>query len=128
MEMAQEVPRTTRENVEAMLLAAGFKPAPGAIFGERGGEVHVSTPDGLYFNHAYAAKGLKPLDVQVIVVGPVRLSPVEIAEKLDDYWVHSLEVLPSDAENVYAAQVIRERGFISIILRNWQDEPRPSAR
>jgi hypothetical protein len=83
-----------RKEIAAYLVGLGFKPTPGPLDSDGHGAVHSSTSDGIYFNlaadHAW--------DIQLIVVGPMMMTPIQYAEKVSEniipmapanYWAKS---------------------------------------
>lgn len=121
-----------RKEIAAHLEGLGFKPAPGPTDSAGIGAVHCSTPDGVYFNLMTTS-----WDIQLLVVGAMMGSPVEYAERISDgvmlltpssYWMKEATFLPMDLSAPQGLrQIMIERGFISIILRNYADEDRPGS-
>ena len=120
--------KAERKKLVIRLIGLEFEPAPGhADF--TSGMVSAGWPDGVYFNltdERQIELGNKPRDVQLIVVGRMRLAPIEYGEKIGDYWVLETQMIDGDhLMHRGLLQIIRERGFTSIILRSNADELRP---
>ena len=114
--------KIARERLASHLMSMGFKRPRFQDESFSCGEVYLSSPDGVYFN-------LHPTsdDLQLIILGPNPRTPAEFSDMLSGYWVKSIEFLSSGPNMVPALrQIMLERSFISIILRTYVDEERPS--
>lgn len=110
------------------LKVVGFKAAPlDARAGLANDDYHCRavfayTPGGVYF------RIVENGDVQLLVVGPMVMSPAEYADKIHrGYWVKETKFLGTDTITPEMRQLVINRGFISILLRHQDDEMPSSA-
>lgn len=119
-----DLKNNNQDELARRLVEIGIKPAPKDCRIGRGrddyasGAVTISTSDGVYFIFQNDGD-----DIQLLIVGPMTRTPGELASEIHrGYWVKEVEFLRTDCIIPGAAQIIRDRGFISIILRHQEDE------
>lgn len=111
----------TKKTIAECLESVGMRKAPF-------GAVSLGDRDGIYFNESTTNRS-----IQIIVVGPMPYSPIDLAHLANKatlesgdpgYWVKSASFLGN--EKPYANQIALERGIVSVILACEGDEKRPS--